>query len=127
MVTIRRFLLFSALVLLTGCASRQPGPGLGYGTAETQYYRIKIVEVSRQNYHVKGEILDQVFDDTEQCWKSGDKTAKSASTFRVRDLEHVENQMKAGQIHNFSGSGDSIYLELYPDDATVDKKECATK
>ena len=123
MVTIRRFLLFSSLVLPAGCASSQPGPGLGYGTAEYRYYRINIVEIDRHNYHVKGEILDQVFNKDERCWESK-QGQKSVSTFRVRDLEHVESQMKVGHTYNFGGPGDSIYLELYPDDATADKKEC---
>jgi hypothetical protein len=112
MVTIRRFLLFSSLVLLAGCASGQPGPGLGSGTAEYRHFRMKILEVDRQNYHVKGEILDEFFDDGK--WKSGEMP-KSVSTFRVRDLDHLENQLKVGQTYNFSGPADSIYLELYPE------------
>jgi hypothetical protein len=123
MVTIRRFLLFSSLVLLAGCAYSQPGPGLGYGTAEYRYYRINILEIDRPNYHVKGEIVDQFFNKDGQCWESG-QGSKSVSTFRVRDLEHVESQLKRGHTYNFGGLGDSIYLELYPDDATADKKEC---
>jgi hypothetical protein len=134
MVTIRRFLLFSSLAILTGCGSVQCGPGLGYGTAEYCHYRVRIVEIDRQNYHVKGELVDEVFDKDSGKWtgERGKATTQMPKvlTFRVRDLEHLESQMKVGQTYNFSGPNDSTYLELYPEaiyDPTVDREERTKK
>lgn len=121
MIGIRNLLLFSSLVVLSGCAEYPhvghpcPPPGWPSGGLRSCWYLLQIVSIDPNTKIVTGEYVgDEVRDFTTKRF-----------TFRVRDVEMLERsgQLQAGNSYVFASVSNSPYLELYADQNSAKQME----
>jgi len=115
MATIRCILASSVLlVVLSGCSIPCSAPGeLSQDPAYQCHYTLNVVEINKADYSVKGRLPDSLS-------VKGPRASESVKpyTFRVRDLDKVENQLEGCKKEAclFVRQGNSPYLELVPEE-----------
>jgi hypothetical protein len=114
MITMRRFLLFSCLALLTGCTTTTPTPcpkpSHPASTGDNCLYKMMVTEITPGSPWVKGKFPeDQIVN------RKADPTKEFS--FLVRELDWLVSKglLLKGHTYYFNNGHGSPFLEAFPE------------